>query len=120
MGSLVTLRRHAFPLLERRILDRFGSLPLLGALRPAHFSSLVARVSYGVVRNCKERAFLLSKAKYVSSIESSRRRASGLVLAASGVDAMSHSRNPGQRSVTISIRQSGIWPSTSRIDRTHS
>src|SRR5271157_3802354 len=65
MGSLVTLRRHAFPLLERRILDRFGSLPLLGALRPAHFSSLVARVSYGVVRNCKERAFLLGEAEYM-------------------------------------------------------
>src|SRR5664280_1157330 len=59
MSSLVTLRRHAFPLLKRRILDRFGFLPFLGALRPAHFSSLVARVSYCVIRTCEERAFLL-------------------------------------------------------------
>src|ERR1035441_5092223 len=65
MSSLVTLRRHAFPLLERRILDRFGFLPLLGALRPAHFGSLVARVSYGVIRTCEERAFLLGQAKDV-------------------------------------------------------
>src|SRR5271165_183331 len=65
MGGLVTLRRHAFPLLERRILYRFGFLPLLGALRPAHFGSLVARVSYGVVRNCEEQAFLLGEGKNV-------------------------------------------------------
>src|SRR5664280_3086747 len=50
MSSLVTLRRHAFPLLERRILDWFGFLPLLGALRPAYFGSLIARVSYRVIR----------------------------------------------------------------------
>src|SRR5271167_4170707 len=65
MGSFVTLRRHAFPLLERRILDRFGFLPLLGALRPANFGSLVARVSYGVIRNCEERALLLGEGKNV-------------------------------------------------------
>src|SRR5271166_2130508 len=65
MGSLVTLRRHAFPLLERRILDRSGFLPLLGALRPAHFGSLVARVSYCVIRTCEERAFLLGQAEDV-------------------------------------------------------
>src|SRR5664279_178884 len=65
MSSLVTLRRHAFPLLERRIPDRFGSLPLLSALRPAHFGSLVARVSYCVIRTCEERAFLLGEAKDV-------------------------------------------------------
>src|SRR5271165_5330814 len=65
MGSLVTLRRHAFPLLERRILYRFGFLPLLSALRPAHFGSLAARVSYGVVRNCEEQAFLLGESKNV-------------------------------------------------------
>src|ERR1035441_5136870 len=65
MSSLVTVRRHAFPLLERRILDRFGLLPLLGALRPAHFGSLVARVSYCVISACEERAFLLGQAKDV-------------------------------------------------------
>ena len=63
MGSLVTLRRRAFPLLERGIVDRFGFLPLLGALRPAHFGSLVARVSYRIIRNCEERAFLLGEAE---------------------------------------------------------
>src|SRR5271157_1150631 len=63
MSSLVTLRRHAFPLLERGILDRFGFLPLLGALRPAHLGSLVARVSYGVICTWKERAFLLGEAE---------------------------------------------------------
>src|ERR1019366_8893575 len=65
MSSLVTLRRHSFPLLERRILDRFGFLPLLGALRPAHFGSLIARVSYRVIRTCEERAFLLGEAQDV-------------------------------------------------------
>src|SRR5664280_1553077 len=65
MGSLVTLRRQAFPLLERRIVDWFGFLPLLSALRPAHFGSLVARVSYCVIRACEERAFLLGQAKDV-------------------------------------------------------
>src|ERR1039457_802185 len=65
MGSFVTLRRQAFPLLERRIPDRFGFLPLLGALRPAHFGSLVARVPYCVIRTCEERAFLLGEAKDV-------------------------------------------------------
>src|SRR5271165_3474940 len=65
MGSLVTLRRHALPLLERRILSWFGFLPLLGAHRPAHFGSLVARVSYRVIRNCEERAFLLGGGKNV-------------------------------------------------------
>src|ERR1039458_5810781 len=63
MSSLVTLRRHAFPLLEQRILDRFGFLPLLGALRPAHFGSLIARVPYCVIRTCEERAFLLGEAE---------------------------------------------------------
>src|SRR5664280_746141 len=63
MSSLVTLRRQAFPLLERRIPDRFGSLPLLSALRPAHFGSLIARVSYCVIRACEERAFLLGEAE---------------------------------------------------------
>src|ERR1039457_525467 len=63
MSSLVTLRRHAFPLLERRIVSRFGFLPLLGALRPAHLGSLVARVSYRVIGTCEERAFLLGEAE---------------------------------------------------------
>ena len=35
------------------------------AFRPAHFSSLITRVSHRVIRNRVERAFLLSKAKYV-------------------------------------------------------
>src|ERR1019366_9547203 len=65
MSSLVTLRRHVFPLLERRMVGRFGFLPLLGALRPAHFGSLIARVSYCVIRTCEERAFLLGQAKDV-------------------------------------------------------
>src|ERR1039457_7412980 len=65
MSSLVTLRRHAFPLLERRIVGGFGFLPLLGALRPAHLGSLIARVSYCVIRTCEERAFLLGQAKDV-------------------------------------------------------
>src|SRR5208337_2746241 len=56
---------HAFPLLKRRILDRFGFLPLLGGLRPAHFGSLIARVSYCVIRTCEERAFLLGEAEDV-------------------------------------------------------
>src|SRR5271166_1183160 len=80
MGGLVTLRRHAFPLLERRILYRFGVLPLLGALRPAHFGSLVARVSYGVVSNCEERTFLLGEGKnvFVNPIFQAEMKRSGL------------------------------------------
>src|SRR5664279_4722507 len=65
MSSLVTLRRDAFPLLERRIAGGFGFLPLLCALQPAHFGSLIARVSYCVIRACEERAFLLRQAKDV-------------------------------------------------------
>ncbi len=63
MSSLVTLRRHAYPLLERRILDWFSFFPLLGALRPTHFGTLVTRVTYGVIRNCVKPAFLLGKAE---------------------------------------------------------
>src|ERR1035441_2385351 len=65
MSSLVTLRRDAFPLLERRIVGGVGFLPLLGALRPAHFGWLIARVSYCVISACEERAFLLGQAKDV-------------------------------------------------------
>ena len=62
-GSLVTLPRHHLPFLERRVLGRFGFLPFLNALRPAHFGSLIARVSNRVVGNCREPAFLLGEAE---------------------------------------------------------
>src|ERR1035437_1423687 len=63
MGSLVTLRRHAFPLLERRILDRFGFPPFLDTFRPADFGALIPRFPYRVIRDCAEPAFLLGEAE---------------------------------------------------------
>src|SRR5271165_6002799 len=63
MSRVISMCRRVFPFIKRRILDRFGFLPLLGALRPADFGSLVARVSDGVIRNCEERAFLLGEGK---------------------------------------------------------
>ena len=108
MGSLVTFRRHCFPLLERRILDRFGFLPLLGALRPAHFGSLVARVSYCVIRNCEERAFLLGETENVilNPIFQAENQRPGLDCF--GCERLSVSRNPGQRLLRISASQSGM------------
>src|SRR6266498_2678137 len=55
----VTLCRDASPLVERRITNRFDSLPLLHAFRPATFGFLIAQVSNGVVCNCVEPALLL-------------------------------------------------------------
>src|SRR5664279_1412400 len=117
MGSFVTLRRHAFPLLERRILDRFGFLPLLGALRPAHFGPLIARVSYCVIRACEERAFLLGQAKDVILNPIFQAHDQRPDLDCFGGSVFSVSRNPGQRFWRISAIQSTIRCSTSRIER---
>src|SRR3974377_1262942 len=65
MGSLITLRCLPFPFLERRVVNWFGSLPLLYAFRPADFGSLVTRISDGVVGNRGEPAFFLRKVKNV-------------------------------------------------------
>src|ERR1035437_2107831 len=63
MGSLVTLRRHAFPLVERWELNRFGLLPPLHTFRPADLSSLIARLSDGIKRDGVKPAFLLGEAE---------------------------------------------------------
>src|ERR1035441_6455834 len=108
MGSLVTLRRHAFPLLERRILDRFGFLPLLGAFRPADFGSLVARVSYSVVRNCEERTFLLGEGKnvFVNPIFQAEMKRSGLgCFGCERSFSFDKSRNTGVENINQPIRE---------------
>src|SRR3974390_3907153 len=63
VSSLVTLRCHSFPLLERRILERFGSPPLLDAIRPADFGSLIPWFPYRVIRDRAQPAFLPGEAE---------------------------------------------------------
>src|SRR5271157_3669735 len=63
MGSLITLRRLPFPFFERRVVNWFGSLPLLYAFRPADFGSLIAGISYGVIGNRVEPALILGEGK---------------------------------------------------------
>src|SRR5208283_3300701 len=65
MGSLITLRRLPFPFLEQRVVNWFGSLPLLYAFRPADFGSLIARLPDGIKGNGVKPAFLLRKAENV-------------------------------------------------------
>ena len=62
-GATITLRRDAFPLVERGISNRFDSRPLLHAFRPPTFGFLIARISNGIVCNCVEPALLLYRAE---------------------------------------------------------
>ena len=59
------MRRRALPFFERWVVNWFGSLPLLNASRPADFGSLLAGISYGVIGNCVEAAFLLGEGEDV-------------------------------------------------------
>src|SRR6266567_1204815 len=59
MCGTVILCRDSFPLVERRIANRFDALPLLHAFRPATFGFLIARVSNSVISNRVEPALSL-------------------------------------------------------------
>src|SRR5215469_1437288 len=54
---------HQLPFFEARISERPGLLPVLDALRPTDFGSLIARLSDGVIRNGVKPAFLPGKAE---------------------------------------------------------
>src|SRR5215471_3318824 len=56
---------HQLPFLEARISERSGLLPVLDALRPTDFGSLIARLADGVIRNGVKPAFLLCKTENV-------------------------------------------------------
>src|SRR5271157_5272441 len=123
MGGFVTLRRHGFPFLERLLSDRFGSLPLTDAFRPADFGSLIPGISYGVIGNRVEPAFLLGEGEnmIINPIFQTKRQRPDLRRSRRqlGVSCFSLSRNPGTRSLRIVTSQSGIRFSASKIERAH-